>query len=101
MTTLVYVKNTNPPQFKSLGSRDFPKGRIYTLRGTFPLQSFADLYTKTGIPHTLNGIPVQLHGYDLACRAGHINEYTPCKILVHKMPCSTKKYKARRKTRKH
>jgi hypothetical protein len=97
MTTLEYVKNTIPPQFKSLGSRDFPKGTIYTLEGTFPLQSFYDLYVHTGKPHTLNGIPVQLHGYDLACRKGHINEYTPCKILVHKM---TKKYKARRKTRR-
>ncbi len=97
MTTLVYVKNTMPPQFKSLGSPDFPKGNIYTLGGTFPLNSFYDLYVSTGIPHTLNGKPVQLHGYDLACRPGHVNEYTPCKILVHKMP---KKYKARRKTRR-
>jgi hypothetical protein len=97
MTTLVYVKDTMPPQFKSLGSRDFPKGRIYTLRGKFPLDSFSDLYVNTGIPHTLNGKPVQLHGYDLACRTCHVNEYTPCKINVKTI---TKKYKARRKTRR-
>ena len=94
MTTLVYVKNTNPPQFKSLGSRDFPKGRIYTLRGKFPLESYLDLYVNTGIHHILNGKPVMLHGYDLSCRPGHINEYTPCKINVKTMK------KGKRKTRR-
>jgi hypothetical protein len=92
MTTLVYVKDTMPPQFKSLGSRDFPKGRKYTLRGKFPLDSFKDLYINTGVPHRLNRKPVQLHGYDLACRTGHVNEYTRCKINVKTIP----KYKTRR-----
>jgi hypothetical protein len=96
MTTLVYVKGA---QFKSLGSPDFPKGKMYTLGGKFPLESFEDLYVNSGIPHTLNGIPVQLNGYDLACRSGHVNEYTSCKINVQKMR-QTKKYKARNKTRR-
>jgi hypothetical protein len=85
MTTLVYVKDTMPPKFKSLGSPDFPKGKIYKLGGKFPLESYLDLYVNSGIPHTLNGIPVQLNGYDLACRSGHVNEYTSCKINVQKM----------------
>jgi hypothetical protein len=99
MTTLVYVKDTMPPQFKSLGSPVFPKGKIYTLGGKFPLESYLDLYVNSGIPHTLNGIPVKLSGYDLSCRAGCVNQYTACKINVMTMS-PTKKYKARNKTRR-
>jgi hypothetical protein len=67
MTTLVYVKDTMPPQFKSLGSPVFPKGKIYTLGGKFPLKSYLDLYVNSGIPHTLNGVPVKLIGFDNSC----------------------------------
>lgn len=73
MTTLLC---TNPPQFFSTGSDDFPVG-VYTLEGKFPLD-WNDLYEHTGKLHTLNGKKVKVTGFIKICRKG---EYL-CYITV-------------------
>ena len=77
MTTLEYVKCTNPPEFITTGSEDLPAG-VYTLGGKFPLTDKNDLYEYTGRSHTLNGKKVKLTGFTISCDIEHYS----CSITV-------------------
>ena len=103
MTTLELISNSPPYMFKSLGvydpdtrafvaSNDFPSVNntkdelTYELtEGKFPLTDYTDMFSKSGLYHTLNNnIKVKITGFDISCYAGKINEYGSCKITVEK-----------------
>lgn len=99
MTTLELINPCSPYTFKSLGvikdtgmfeasiaNTDFPKDTIYELtEGKFPLHNFKDMFSESGLYHTLNGdIKVKITGFDNSCQEGKINQFGSCKITVEK-----------------
>ena len=114
MATLEYISNSSPPQFKSIGimdqmtrkfgeSSDFPIGTVYTLGGKFPLNDYMDLFDTTGVPHTLDNVPVKLIGFDNSCQVGQVGKYGSCQIMVKKMTTGgrSRKYRKSKKNRKN
>ena len=97
MTTLELITDSSPYRFKSLGvidyesggfnaSTDFPINTEYVLTdGKFPLTDYKDMFSKSGLYHTLNNnIKVKITGFDNSCQEGQINQYGSCKITVEK-----------------
>jgi hypothetical protein len=112
MTSLEYVKGSSPPQFRSIGkkdeltntfseSSDFPIGEVYTLGGKFPLNNYKDLFDKTGVPHTLNNVPVKLNAFDNSCQVGQVETFGNCIITVEKIPTAGSRKRKNRKSRKN
>jgi hypothetical protein len=97
MTTLELISNSPPYRFKSLGvynpetrgfnaSTHFPITTEYVLTdGKFPLTDYKDMFSKSGLYHTLNdAIKVKITGFDNSCQEGQINKYGSCNITVEK-----------------
>jgi hypothetical protein len=69
---------------------------VYTLGGKFPLNDYNDLFDKTGVPHTLDNVPVRLIGFDNSCQVGQVGKFGNCKIRVEKIiPGGSRKRKNR------
>jgi hypothetical protein len=97
MTTLELIRDSSPYRFKSLGvidygtggfnaSTDFPINTEYVLTGgKFPLTDYKDMFSKSGLYHTLNdNIKVKITGFNNSCQEGQINKYGSCNITVEK-----------------
>jgi|LakMenE18May11ns_1017448.scaffolds.fasta_scaffold9353094_2 hypothetical protein len=101
MTTLELITDSPPYKFKSLGVRnsdtddtgiygnsdDFKIGTEYELTdGKFPLTDYTDIFSESGLYHTLNGnIKVKIDAFNGSCEEGDINKYGSCQIIVEKV----------------
>ncbi len=100
MTTLEVLNDSSPYRFKSLGilnegdgadfldSIDFPIGAEYKLsEGKFPLESYKDTFSESGLYHTLNeNIKVKIIEFEDSCLGNQFNESgNNCRITVEKV----------------
>jgi hypothetical protein len=76
-------------------------GQVYTLGGKFPLNDYKDLFNKTGLPHTLDSVPVRLIGFNNSCQVGQVGKYGSCQIKVEKIIPGGSRKRKNRKSRKN